>query len=538
MTKQFTALILVLSLVLCPVAVFAIDASLTGDVITIRGSGYAPEGRVPVMITKPDISPEGLNDATIDQNIIMIYEPSANAQGSLTFKSRLPAGSPAGWYTAWAGIESDGFYYATDAEIDSAVAAFATATVSTIGGAIQTYSVSKPIVYLDLDGLYDEYTSYVQKVFVSELGANNPSDIPDIQQCYALSLDIIAFSKGSSADVYSLLEESGYSSYTDSINSAADVADMVINLRPSEMYALSEVASVMRKANAIVALNNSSKTTVMSKVADYNDVLELDLTGDYVNCDSSEVAKVLAGQCFTSIEAVRSAFTSRVAYLTSGAGQQGYTPSQSGNTSPGFSASVGTATTVTPTEPSVSHSFADLAGYEWAQGYIATLSKKGVINGVSATMYAPGESVTREQYLKMLCLAFGAKGAVGTDSFDDTDPNAWYAPYVLWGVQNGITNGMSDTLFGIGESITREDMCVMAKRASDIYAPGLGTAPVTFVDAELIADYAFDAVAALAGSGIINGRPDGSFDGKNNLTRAEAAKVVYLLMQKGGAFGD
>ena len=47
---------------------------------------------------------------------------------------------------------------------------------------------------------------------------------------------------------------------------------------------------------------------------------------------------------------------------------------------------------------------------------------------------------------------------------------------------------------------------------------------------EMFADYAAEAVSALAGAGIVNGLPDGRFNPLGSLTRAEAAKVIYELV--------
>ena len=180
----------------------------------------------------------------------------------------------------------------------------------------------------------------------------------------------------------------------------------------------------------------------------------------------------------------------------------------------------------------------DMNGYEWADLYVCNLASRGIINGVGEGKFAPGDLVTREQYLKMLSLAVGAFVETGNIDFIDVDPDAWYAGYVSWGSANGIVKGVSPNRFGIGDAITREDMCVMANRALGYAGVPLNTLKTTFVDVEHISDYALNSVAELVNKGIINGRDDGFFAPKDYCTRAEAAKVIYLIAQIGGAANE
>ena len=115
------------------------------------------------------------------------------------------------------------------------------------------------------------------------------------------------------------------------------------------------------------------------------------------------------------------------------------------------------------------------------------------------------------------------------DRFRDADGQAGYTPYLVCAVRDGIVNGLSDDTFGIGVQITREDMAVMIARAVEAQAAGQdGT---RFADWEEIADYARDSVAALADMGLIQGDENGRFLPKAFTSRAEAAKVLYLLRE-------
>ena len=174
--------------------------------------------------------------------------------------------------------------------------------------------------------------------------------------------------------------------------------------------------------------------------------------------------------------------------------------------------------------------FRDLGQAEWARTYIDSLCADGIVQGKADGLFQPLDPVTREEFVKMLVLSLGLDPADGAlDRFRDTDGQAWYMPYLVCAVRDGIVNGLSDDTFGIGVQITREDMAVMIARAVEAQAAGQdGT---RFADWEEIADYARDSVAALADMGLIQGDENGRFLPKAFTSRAEAAKVLYLLRE-------
>lgn len=178
--------------------------------------------------------------------------------------------------------------------------------------------------------------------------------------------------------------------------------------------------------------------------------------------------------------------------------------------------------------------FTDITHVGWASEAIYGLCDSGVINGVGDRRFAPDDSVTREQLAKMIVGASKTEIKNGDTPFGDVNNSEWYADFVKTAYDNDITKGISDTEFGVGESVTREDLAVMAYRAaqkvgklSDATGDDNG-----FKDGESISDYAKEAVAALKSSGIINGDENGNFNPSNSCTRAEAAKIIYNIFFK------
>jgi len=133
----------------------------------------------------------------------------------------------------------------------------------------------------------------------------------------------------------------------------------------------------------------------------------------------------------------------------------------------------------------------------------------------------------------MLVLALSLESDNVADSnFSDVTEDAWYKDYVNTAVSLGIVNGVSANRFGVGESITRQDMAVMTIRA--LNAAGItldGNETIRFADESKISIYAIEGVNALVAAGIINGS-DGKFLPTDNLTREQAAKIIALVRRE------
>ncbi len=168
--------------------------------------------------------------------------------------------------------------------------------------------------------------------------------------------------------------------------------------------------------------------------------------------------------------------------------------------------------------------FTDVPQNHWAYSDIYFLKDLGAISGMTETTFDPEGKVTREQFLKILIDALSIPYARKDLTLADVDSNAWYNIYVETGVAAGIINGKADNTFGIGEAITRQDVCVMIFRALDLMSTE--GAESSFDDGDSIAEYAREAVASLVEYSIINGFDDNTFRGGESCTRAQAAKII------------
>lgn len=173
-------------------------------------------------------------------------------------------------------------------------------------------------------------------------------------------------------------------------------------------------------------------------------------------------------------------------------------------------------------------SFNDIDG--WYKPYITELYSKGIVNGKSVTEFYPNDTVTREEFVKILCELLDLTAENGNTAFEDVPAEAWYAVYVNAAYNAKIVNGMSETEFGVGNSITRQDMAVMCANILKKYNISVSdVSELTFADTADISDYAADSVALLADLGIVNGDDMHCFNPKASLTRGESAKIATTL---------
>ncbi|MCI9625877.1 MAG: hypothetical protein HFI90_03745 [Clostridia bacterium] len=177
--------------------------------------------------------------------------------------------------------------------------------------------------------------------------------------------------------------------------------------------------------------------------------------------------------------------------------------------------------------------FRDMEQDAWAIPYVMKLYTRGVVQGDENGNFRPAQSVNREEFVKMLVLALDVPESEADIAFADMEQGAWYRDYIQAAVAAGIVKGVSEERFGVGETITREDMATMIYRAVTYLKQNIGNSEhaATITDAQDISSYAQEAVSALVRGGVISGNEAGEFLPKNQSTRAEAAKMLAMLMQ-------
>ena len=149
----------------------------------------------------------------------------------------------------------------------------------------------------------------------------------------------------------------------------------------------------------------------------------------------------------------------------------------------------------------------------WAKDAIDFVSARELVNGISATRYAPDASATRAQLWTILARQNDA---------DLNGGNTWYEKAQLWSKDKGISDGTQPDA-----TITRAQMVTMLWRTKGQPA---AASSASFADVPADSYYA-QAVAWAVESGITAGVGGGRFDPNSTCTRAQIATFLYRTYQ-------
>lgn len=323
-----------------------------------------------------------------------------------------------------------------------------------------------------------------------------------------------------------------------------DILKKENTLTNQELQNICYEQTVMRKINLLSLWNAGDLKDIFEK---YPEVFrdEVQKSGFYSLTETKQnsvMQKVAGKNDYQTVEEVIKALNSAIKNP-----EETSKPKPGGNTGSGGKGSVGSVIiapdkdnqntpTPTPTPDDNEEMFDDIEDYSWAKESILYFAKKGVVSGVGERKFLPGNNVTREEFLKMAMRAFEIKEEAVEAVFSDVDMTQWYAPYVNTAKKKGLINGISDSEFGVGLPITREDAAVILVKAAEYAGIAIPTGSNTseaFSDQAEIAEYAAQAVNKLFAAGVISGKGNMRFAPKENATRAEVSKMLYALIKKG-----
>ncbi len=184
----------------------------------------------------------------------------------------------------------------------------------------------------------------------------------------------------------------------------------------------------------------------------------------------------------------------------------------------------------TPAPQGKSQYFEDVTNQApWAAEAIDYLVEAGIVNGVSPQNFAPEQQVSREEAVKMLVLAKGLQPIEQAElPFTDVPAGHWARPYIAAAYEAGIVQGISPTIFDLGQNVSRQDLAVLCDRTLYVGENSEGT-DIVFMDEAIIAPYALESVKKLGGAGVIDS--GGAFRPEEPATRAECAKILYRLIK-------
>ena len=176
--------------------------------------------------------------------------------------------------------------------------------------------------------------------------------------------------------------------------------------------------------------------------------------------------------------------------------------------------------------------FSDISSYPWAEEAILNLGSLGIINGVGDGLFMPQNTVSRFEFIKMITGVCGIVNKNAKAPYSDIDKSHWGYSYVASAYEMELLDIYSKKLLNGAAPITREEIAYISVKAmvkAGLIEDGFNVPP-SFNDTDKMSEFSPFAISQLANLGVINGRDDGSFGPRDFATRAEAAKIVYNVL--------
>ncbi len=170
--------------------------------------------------------------------------------------------------------------------------------------------------------------------------------------------------------------------------------------------------------------------------------------------------------------------------------------------------------------------FADVPTDAYYYEAVKWAAKKGITGGIGNGLFGPNQPCTRAQIVTFLWRAAGSPEPKTMSSFADVSMDAYYAKAVAWAVENGITTGTGDGKFSPDATCTRAQSVTFLFRAIG----KLVDSKAEFSDV-LADSYYANAVAWAVENGVTNGIGDGLFGPDNSCTRAQIVTFLYRAYQ-------
>lgn len=169
--------------------------------------------------------------------------------------------------------------------------------------------------------------------------------------------------------------------------------------------------------------------------------------------------------------------------------------------------------------------FNDVAYKSWYYDAVKFVYDKGIMDGVSYYRFAPDATITRGMVVTMLWRMAGEpyEAAAG---FTDVAAGRYYTTAVAWAARNGIVEGMTATTFAPDQAITREQLAsILYRYAKWLGFSGYGSDISGYTDAGKVSSYAYDAMSWAVRSGVVTGTSARVLDPQGTASRAAAAQM-------------
>ncbi|MCI7658439.1 S-layer homology domain-containing protein [Anaerotignum sp.] len=172
--------------------------------------------------------------------------------------------------------------------------------------------------------------------------------------------------------------------------------------------------------------------------------------------------------------------------------------------------------------------FIDVKESDWFYKGVSYVVENGMMNGVGNDQFAPNAPLTREMLAVVLYNMEKQPESTGVNPFADVKADMWYTDAIVWANANGIVAGYDDSTFGLGDSITREQLATILYRYAQMkgYDVTKKADLAGYTDSASISGYAVEAMQWANANGIVNGMTATTLAPQGTATRAQVATIL------------
>lgn len=180
--------------------------------------------------------------------------------------------------------------------------------------------------------------------------------------------------------------------------------------------------------------------------------------------------------------------------------------------------------------------FPDVPQSAWYYDAACYVHDHDFMTGYQNGLFGGVDHLQRQDFVVMLARIAHADLTMYADStsgMNDIDPHAYYAAAVAWAVDNGIITGYQNGDFGVGDSITREQVATILYRYSG--EPSMTNTHETlniFPDNAQVSHFAVNAVAWAVENSVISGMNSGELAPTASASRAQIATIIMRMHQR------
>lgn len=209
-----------------------------------------------------------------------------------------------------------------------------------------------------------------------------------------------------------------------------------------------------------------------------------------------------------------------------------------------FEAISGDITVTAVYDPTFKNPYGDLDLTQYYGAAVEYMLANGIMNGTGATTFTPNGTADRAMFVTVLYRMEGSPDVSEIElPFSDVKAGSWYTDAIKWAYSEGIVNGVTATKFAPTNAITREQFVTILYRYAKYKEIDVTLAEentlFTFYDAYTVSAYALDAVkwATAPENAFVGGMSEGGktvIKPANTTTRAQMATMLYRFLQKNG----